>query len=116
MNYSYVMGIDNSILILKEQGFIIENDGDNFMVSFEKDKSSIWEDYISKHLQLGYWNEYIQDGVVIFLFHLESGIERYEVYFYENSEVLALCEKLCECKFDSIYSMLKGNHFYSRYI
>ena len=116
MNHSYVMGLDNSILELKKQGFIIENDGDNFMVSFEKEKASLYEEYISKHLQLGYWNEYIQDGVVIFLFHLESGIKRYEVYFYENKEVLALCEKLCECKFESIYSMLKGNHFYSRYI
>jgi len=116
MNHSYVMGTDNSILELKKQGFIIENDGDNFMVSFEKEKASLYEEYISKHLQLGYWNEYIQDGVVIFLFHLECGIKRYEVYFYENNEVLALCENLCECKFESIYSMLKGNHFYSRYI
>ena len=37
MNHSYVMGTDNSILELKKQGFIIENDGDNFMVSFEKE-------------------------------------------------------------------------------
>ncbi len=116
MNHSYVMGINNSILELKKHGFIIENDGDNFMVSFSKERSKIWEDFISNHLELSYWNEYIQDGVVFFLFHLEEGIKRYEVYFYQNDEVLALCEKLCECKFESIYSMLKSNHFYSKYL
>lgn len=39
--------------------------------------------FITKHLELGYWNE-----------------------------VLALCEKLCECKFKSIRAMLVGNHFF----
>lgn len=116
MNHSYVMGIDNSLLELKKDGFIVEKDGENFMVSFPKDKSALWEEFIACHLQLGYWNEYLQDGVVVFLFHLKEGIKRYEVYFYENDEVLSLCEKLCECKFDSIYSMLKGNHFYSKYL
>ena len=115
-NHSYVMGIDNSILELHNDGFIIEKDGNNFMVSFPKENSHVWEDFISDHLQLGYWNEYIQNDVVIFLFHLEKGIKRYEVHRYDNDEVLSLCEKLCECKFESLYSMLKGNHFYSRYI
>ncbi len=41
MNHSYVMGINNSILELKKHRFIIENDGDNFMVSFPKEKSKI---------------------------------------------------------------------------
>ncbi len=116
MNYSYVMGVDNSILSLEDNDFVIEKDGDNFMVSFPKDKSYIWEEFVSNHLQLGYWNEYIEDGAVIFLFHLDDGIKKYKVYSYQNDEVLHLCEKLCECKFESIYSMLKGNHFYSRYI
>ena len=116
MNYSYVMGMDDSILLLKQYGFSIEKDGCNFMVSFPQDKSSIWENFICKHLQKGYWNEYIQGDLVVFLFHLADGIKRYEVVSYQNSEVLALCEKLCECKFQSIYAMLKGNHFYSKYI
>ncbi len=34
MYYSYVMGIDSSIMELKEQGFIVQNDGDNYMVAF----------------------------------------------------------------------------------
>ena len=43
MNYSYVMGIGASINELKEKGFVIENDGDNFMVSFPKEKADLWE-------------------------------------------------------------------------
>ena len=34
MFYSYVMGKDNSINELQNQGFLIGNDGDNYMVSF----------------------------------------------------------------------------------
>ena len=54
-----------------------------------------------------------EDKVVI-LFHLEDGIKRYEVCDYQNNEVLALCEKLCECKFESLRAMLVGNHFYKK--
>lgn len=114
--HSYVMGVDNSILELKQQGFIIENDGDNYMVSFSADKALVWEEYITKHLELGYWNEYLTEDKVVFLFHLEDGIKKYEVYHFSNDEVLALCEKLCECKFTSIKDMLIGNHFYNKII
>ena len=41
MYYSYVMGIDSSINDLKNKGFIIQNDGDNYMVSFSKEKASV---------------------------------------------------------------------------
>ncbi len=117
MNHSYVMGANDSIFELEKHGFTIEKEWNNYMVSFPIDKSNLWEEYISKHLELGYWNEYIsENGVVTFLFHLKDGIKKYVVYFYSNDEVLALCEKLCECKFESIYAMLKGNHFYNRYI
>ncbi len=116
MYHSYVMGVDDSILELKRQGFTIENDGDNYMVSFPASKSWIWEAYITKHLQLGYWNEYLTEDKVVFLFHLEDGIKKYEVYDFSNDEVLSLCEKLCECKFTSIRDMLVGNHFYNEII
>ncbi len=112
MYYSYVMGTDNSINELVSKGFIIENDKDNFMVSFPEEKAEIWEGFISKHLEVEYWNEYITDKDVVFLFHLPDGIKRYKVDNFENDEVLALCEKLCDCKFESIKSMLMGNNFY----
>lgn len=114
MYYSYVMGIDRSIYELENQGFTIESDRANFMVSFPKDKASVWEAFIVKHLAIEYWNEYITDKGVVFLFHLQEGIKRYEVDNFEDEEVLTLCEKLCECKFESIKSMLLGNHFYKR--
>ena len=117
MYHSYVMGADDSIYSLCEYGFVIEKEWNNYKVSFDNDKASMWENYISSHLQVGYWNEYITDGgVVVFLFHLDDGIKRYEVYFYENDEVLRLCERLCECEFESIYSMLKSNQFYGEFI
>lgn len=117
MCHSYVMGMDDSIYELEKYGFLIEKEWDNYKVSFAENQANIWEDFVSRHLQLGYWNEYITDGgIVVFMFHLEDGIKRYVVYFYDNNEVLALCEKLCECKFESIYAMLKGNHFYSNFI
>jgi hypothetical protein len=48
-------------------------------------------------------------GVV---FHLQEGIKKYIVNNYENDEVLELCKKLCDRKFESIKNMLCGNHFY----
>lgn len=39
-------------------------------------------------------------------------MKKYIVYQYNNDEVLELCEKLCECKFESIYKMLNNNEFY----
>ncbi len=80
MFYSYVMGIDNSINELRNQGFLIENDGNNYMVSFLKEKATIWEEFVKKHLEVGCWNEYLTDNGVVFLFHLQDGIKRYEVY------------------------------------
>jgi len=112
MNYSYVMGIDPSINELKKIGFIVETDKNNFMVSFPKEKSGIWESFITEHLTFGYWNEYLTENGVVFLFHLESGIKKYIVHNYENDEVHNLCERLCKRKFESIKDMLIGNHFY----
>ena len=112
MNYSYVMGIGASINELKEKGFVIENDGDNFMVSFPKEKADLWERFVSQNLEDGYWNEYITGYGVVFLFNLEGRIKKYTIYNYYNEEVLKLCEKLCECKFKSIKDMLADNRFY----
>ena len=112
MYHSYVMGIDATIMALKEIGFHIVNDGGNYMVAFSKEKSSIWEEFISTHLEVGYWNEYLTEYGAVFLFHLADGIKRYEVYDFENAAVLSLCEELCECKFDSLKQMLAGNHYY----
>ena len=43
MYYSYVMGIDDSILELKKQGFVIENDNENYTIFFSEDKAMLWQ-------------------------------------------------------------------------
>lgn len=46
MYYSYVMGIDDSILRLEAKGFTIIKDGNNYQVSFPEDKAWCWEEFI----------------------------------------------------------------------
>ena len=55
------MGIDDSIMELTTEGFEIKNDGNNYMVAFPNDKCAVWERFISSHLELSYWNEYLLD-------------------------------------------------------
>ena len=112
MYYSYVMGIGKEIYSLTAKGFTIKKFGENYGVSFSKDMAEEWENFITQYLEVEYWNEYLTEDGVVFLFHLKEGIKRYEVRHYSNDEVLALCEKLCECKFSSIKDMLIENEFY----
>ena len=112
MNYSYAMGVNDSIKELEQKGFIIQKTGESYKVSFSKEKEQIWEKYISKNLQRGYWNEYLKENEVVFLFHLDKGIKKYIVKDYQNDEVLKLCEELAETKFKSLKDMLKENEFY----
>ena len=114
--YSYVMGIDDSILSLKDKGFVIEKVESNYQVTFSKENAQIWEDFIKNYLEVEYWNEYLAEDKVVFIFHLEDGFKRYEVENYDNDEVLDLCEKLCNCKFASIKQMLADNSFYKKII
>lgn len=102
MYYSYVMGIDESIYELEKQGFSIEKDKKNYMITFPADKALIWEEFILKHLEFEFWNEYLT----------EDGIKRYDVEDFVNDNVLALCEKLCKRKFGSLKSMLEDNQWY----
>lgn len=112
MNYSYVMGIGKEIENLIDRGFSLKSFDGNYRVEFPDNKSQEWEKFISEHLEQEYWNEYITDTGVVFLFQLENGLKRYEVYNLENAEVLELCEKLCQCRFGTIKSMLAGNEYY----
>ena len=116
MYHSYVMGIDSSIFELEKYGFNIKEDNGNFTVSFPESQAELWEDFIKQHLAVEYWNEYLTKDKVIFIFHLKDGFKRYEVVNYVNDDVLTLCEKLCDCKFESIKKMLSDNHFYKKII
>ena len=112
MYYSYAMGVGEDILLLQAEGFEIQRDGGNYTVAFPREKCSVWESFISEHLETGYWNEYLTEYGAVFLFHLRDGIRRYVAYDFLNDEVLSLCEQLCECKLESLQQMLTGNHFY----
>lgn len=113
MNYSYVMGIDSAINDLAEKGFLIGKDDDNYTVSFSDDLATVWENFIIKHLDIGYWNEYVAKDKIVFIFRLSDGVKRYEVYNFQHDEVLKLCERLCGCKFVSLRKMLCDNRFYA---
>ena len=116
MYHTYVMGVDNSIYDLENQGFKIEPEWDNFKVSFPDNKAELWEEFIKRHLKVQYWNEYLTEDKVVFLFHLADGFKRYEVNYYVNDEVLHLCEQLCNCKLETIKKILSDNSFYSTII
>ena len=112
MYYSYAMGMNEEIYELEKEGFIIEKDDNDFMITFSKDMANKWEDFVYKHLKVEFWNEYITESEIIFIFHLKDGFKRYVVKNFENDEVLKLCEELCNCKFESIEKMIKDNKFY----
>ncbi|MDO4167678.1 MAG: hypothetical protein Q4D32_09770 [Eubacteriales bacterium] len=116
MYYSFVMGVDKSINELEKEGFEIEKLGSSYSVSFPEEKVSMWEEFIATHLGKDCWNEYLTRHGVVFLFQLADGIKRYELEDYESDEVLRLCEKLSQCKFESIKSMLLDNNFYKEII
>lgn len=113
MNYSYVMGINN-VDVLIQNNFLIESYGKNFGISFSDDKIEIFEKYIYENLQNGYWNEYLgKEKVFIFKFN-DGRIKRYVLNKDNEKDILDLCEKFADCKFESIDSMLKDNKFYAK--
>lgn len=112
MYYSYVMGVSSDILKLKDKGFIIEKDNENYMITFSSDKSKIWEEYIIENLKNGYWNEYIGEDIV-FIFKFNNGkVKRYVLSQENNNEILQLCCEFADTKFSSIKDMLADNKFY----
>lgn len=110
--YSYAMGMSDDIYELEKDGFIIEKDNSDFRVIFNKKLASKWEEFVINHLEVEYWNEYISNNEITFIFNLKEGFKKYVVNNYNNDEVLNLCEELCNCKFGSIEKMIKDNEFY----
>ena len=112
MNYSYVMGINN-IDELKENNFQIKSFGNDYGVIFDDNKIELFEKYICNTLENGFWNEYIGKDKV-FIFKFKNGeIKKYILNNENESEVLSLCEKFADCKFESIDQMLRDNSFYA---
>lgn len=116
---SYAMGVDDSIYDLKKDGFEITEDDGDYKVRFNSDKASIWEKYITDHIQDTYWNEYINldDHEINFMIKENGQIERYiNSGFNENPKLLAICNRLCEGDFKTMKDLLLSNDFYKSYI
>lgn len=112
MNYSYIMGIKD-IKKLRNNGFTIKTYGENYGVSFSDSQIQLFEEFIYKNLQKGFWNEYLGKEKV-FIFKYETGeIKRYVLNSQNEEEILKLCSKFADNNFESITKMLKDNEFYS---
>ena len=111
MNYSYVMGIPD-INELRENGFNIKTYGENYGISFPDDKIKIFEEFICKNLQNGFWNEYLGKEKVFIFKSENSEIKRYVLNNDNEEEILNLCSKFADYKFESITKLLNDNEFY----
>ena len=58
----------------------------------------------------------LENNVLFILNKNGKTVKRFEVENFYNEEVLQLCEKLCQCKFESIKKMLSDNWFYKNII
>lgn len=112
MNYSYLMGVKD-VSKLKNSGFIIEEIDGDYGIKFSKEKEEMYEQFVIKYLEPGYWNEYLGDKFVFIFKDNDSNVKRY-VYSKDNEqEILDLCCKFAECEFSSFMDMLKDNEFYA---
>ena len=111
MNYSYVMGITD-IDDLRKNGFNIKIYGENYGISFPDDKIKLFEEFICKNLQNGFWNEYLGKEKVFIFKSENSEIKRYVLNNDNEEEILNLCSKFADYKFESITKMLNDNEFY----
>lgn len=113
MNYSYLMGV-NDITELKVQGFIIEEIDGDYGIKFPNSKQEFYEDFVSRNLEPGYWNEYIGENIT-FIFKFNNGITKKYTYDKESErKIFALCCEFAECQFSSFLSMFLENEFYAQ--
>lgn len=111
MNYSYVMAVNN-INELIENGFNVKISDEDYLVSFTDDKRDFYEEFITRNLTNGFWNEYLgKDKVFIFKFK-DGKTQKYTLNSSNEKEILTLCRQFANCQFESIDKMLRDNEFY----
>ncbi len=114
MNYSYILGIED-LHELEENGFDVQLVGNHYGVTFSDDKIELFEDFICKNLEKGFWNEYLGKDKV-FIFKFEDGeIKKYILNKINEDEILLFCREFANYNFESIAKMLRDNEFYSTY-
>ena len=112
MNYSYVMAVNN-IDELINNGFNVQSIDEDYGVSFTDDKKEFYEQFITKNLNNGFWNEYLgKEKVFIFKFK-DGNVKKYILNNENEEEILSLCREFANANFESIDKMLKDNEFYS---
>ena len=112
MNYSYLMGVKD-VSELRNSGFIIEEIDGDYGIIFTKDKEKQYEEFVTKNLEAGYWNEYLGDSFVFIFKYPDNSVIKYIYDKNNEQEILDLCCKFAECIFPSFMQMLKDNSFYA---
>ena len=112
---SYLMGVENAEKDLKKLGVKFSKDGKYYEVELTADQLADYEKFVDKNLAEEYWNEYIVDGEAHFTFKQKGGELKKIVWKRgdKEKELLALCEKFAETKFESVEKMITDNEFYA---
>ena len=112
MNYSYLMGVKD-VSELRNSGFIIEEIDGDYGIIFTKDKEKQYEEFVTRNLEAGYWNEYLGDSFVFIFKYPDNSVKKYIYDKNNEQEIFDLCCKFAECNFPSFMQMLKDNSFYA---
>ena len=112
---SYLMGVESVDEELKKLGVEFAKDDGSYLVTLKPEQIEVYEKFVDGALKDGYWNEYIVDGEAHFTFK-EKGGKLKKITWKpgdKEKELLALCEKYAETKFESIEKMIRGTEFYA---
>lgn len=112
--YSYAMGIGEKISLLDKEKFQINEDEGDYEITFDKENTTTYENFIKENLSVGYWNEYLIDDTIVFLFkENETTVKKYILSKDNNEEVLYMCCSYAEAEFPSIRKMFLETPFYA---
>jgi leucyl-tRNA synthetase len=116
---SYIMGTEDIKNDLQNLGIEVDSitDSGHFFVSFKAEDAEKYEKFIGEKLKPGFWNEYLLEDKAVFIFKDRQGtISRFDWNAKNENELLALCNKYADAKFESIRLMLEGNSWYQKYL
>ncbi len=111
--YSYAMGVNETIYNLGDD-FKIEEDEGDFEVTFTKGNEDKWEEFIINNMSCGFWNEYLIDDEIRFIFKDENGtVSKYVLSRENNGEILDKCRSYAEAEFKTVHGMYLDTPFYA---
>ncbi len=112
--FSYAMGINERIINLDKNKFKINDDESDYEIIFNKEDTFLYEKFIVENLEVGYWNEYIIDDKIVFMFkEIDGLLNKYVLSEENNEQILNKCSKFAEANFASIRQMFLDTPFYS---